>query len=176
MAEGKKASQFKQNATTGYETSVYIILNLGPGSPTDLVEVEKETWQFKQNAATLYQASCVQTLGPDCGKWNRKPANSSRMLQFCNKHPCTIGECSNVLCVKQIRYKPWDLTVAVEKKASQFKRICRKFFYETSVYRILTLGPGSQRNLVEVEKEARQFKQNAAIFFSNNPDHTSLLT
>jgi hypothetical protein len=53
----KKGSQFKQNAATVYETSVYIILTLGPGSQGNLVEVEKEARQFQQNAATLYQTA-----------------------------------------------------------------------------------------------------------------------
>jgi hypothetical protein len=53
----KKASQFKENAATGYETSLYIIPTLGPGSQGNLVEVLEETRQFKQNAATLYQTA-----------------------------------------------------------------------------------------------------------------------
>ncbi len=117
MAVEKKASQFKQNASIFYETSVYIILTLGPGSQGNLVEEKKETGQ--PNATTLYQTSCLQTLGPDCGKWKE-----SQPIQ---------AECCNFV-FKQ----PWTA---------------------------LTLGPGCQGDLVEVEEKTWQLKQNAATLY-----------
>ncbi len=176
MAEGKKASQFKQNAATVYETSVYhtcilITITLWPAwQPGNLVGVEKEGRQFKQNAAILYHTPCIQTLGPGCSSGGKE---SEQILANLQQH---------LNCTDLGTWQPGQSGRGEEKKRGNYSRM-PQFSFQTTLtvltlwpdsgsgeeskpiqanlpqflmkqsLTVLTLGPGSQGNLVEVEKE-----------------------
>jgi hypothetical protein len=114
VAVGKKASQFKQNAATGYETSVYTVhyTNLGTWQPGQFSRGGERNVAVPAECTTFYQTSLNCTnLVTWLRQWKRKPASSSEFAAI---------------------------------------------FYKTSVYRILTLGPGIPTDLVEEEKETGQ--------------------
>ncbi len=86
----RKPAHSSKFAAIFYETSENCT-NLGTWQPGQFGRGEERNAEVPEECSNFL--SCVQTLGTDYGKWKRKPANSSRMLQLCFQ---TTVDCTNL--------------------------------------------------------------------------------